>query len=183
MKYTDIKRYLKPYEMHARRKTTINHAFAAAVASHDIFDDRVVRIAISDLGQDPDADLMCVYCESEAETWDHVFATVEKSQFSGAGHRLGNLLPCCKPCNSRKGNRPWETHLAGLKIPEQVRAKRAAKISKYIRKYFSLDPLPAHLPEYKRLIEIRNQIIESMKVADKLAAAIRAKMKPATGGG
>jgi 5-methylcytosine-specific restriction endonuclease McrA len=105
MRFPDIRRYLKPYSIVASRTTTVNHAFAASIAPSDTYEAAKVREAVVALGQDADADLVCVYCGAEAETWDHVHATVKDKAFSGHGHRLGNLLPCCKPCNSKKGNK------------------------------------------------------------------------------
>jgi len=115
-----MRSHLKPYVIVARRKTTINHAFAAAIAPSDEYTDESVREAIVFLGQDPDQPLRCAYCGDSAKTWDHVFATVKDSHFSGYGHRLGNLLPCCKPCNSAKGNKNWRSYLEGLGLPNQL---------------------------------------------------------------
>ena len=124
MRYKDIRRYLKPYSMVASRATTINHAFAACIAPCDKYDEEVMRKAIIALGQDPDSDLLCVYCGDEAETWDHIHATVREKKFSGHGHRIGNLLPCCKTCNSKKGNKPklgdhhrFPRQHSGLRLP------------------------------------------------------------------
>jgi hypothetical protein len=111
VRYSSIRIHLRPYNIVARRATTINHAFAAAIAPSDAYEEARIREAIRLLGQDPDTDLMCVYCDAPAKTWDHVFATVKQTKFSGFGHRLGNLVPCCKPCNSEKGNKPWDTFL------------------------------------------------------------------------
>lgn len=179
MRYTDIRRYLKPYRMYERRKTTINHAFASAIAPFDVYSDEAIRMAVKDLGQDPDAALTCVYCGDEAETWDHVFATVEKGQFSGAGHRLGNLLPCCKPCNSKKGNKDWLTFVQTLKLPEKEKLARIELIARYLAKHFSRDSLPGHLAGYAELISLRDKILSLMKQADDLALVIREKMPPA----
>jgi hypothetical protein len=60
MRYTSIKGHLKAYSIYARRATTINHAFAAAVAPHDAFDDKRVREALETLGQDPEKAIACV---------------------------------------------------------------------------------------------------------------------------
>jgi hypothetical protein len=41
---------------------------------------------------------------------DHIDA-----QANGGGHETGNLFPCCKPCNSQKGNKTideYRTYLA-----------------------------------------------------------------------
>jgi 5-methylcytosine-specific restriction endonuclease McrA len=177
MRYTDIKLHLKPYSIVARRRTTINHAFAASVAPHDEFDDERVRDALKLLGQDPDCLVMCAYCGTAAETWDHVFATVEKTQFSGYGHRLGNLLPCCKPCNSRKGNKDWRVFLKLLGLPENLRKERESRIAAYLDRYRVVDVIPEHLQEYQELMRLRLQVLEIFQRADALASAIRAKAK------
>ena len=176
MKYSDIKRYLKPYSIHGLRKTTINHAFASSIAPCDAYSDEQVRDAIVRLGQDPNADLLCVYCGREAETWDHVFATVSDSEFSGAGHRLGNLLPCCKQCNSKKGNKDWDKYIDGLSAPESEKSRRKRIIAKYLADLFHPDVLPSELPEYRELLALRDQIIRIMQDADVLARNIREKM-------
>ena len=178
MRYPDIKRYLQPYMIVARRKTTINHAFAAAVAPCDDFDESRVRAAVTLLGQEPDSDLLCVYCGQYAETWDHVFAIVQKSQFSGHGHRLGNLLPCCKPCNSKKGNKDWKSFLQNLPITAEVRIQRSADIQRYLDKLLVADPRPEHLPEYQELQSIKQQVLDLLVRADAVAQRLRDKERP-----
>jgi hypothetical protein len=177
MRFTDIKRHLLPYGIYQRRKTTINHAFAAAIAPNDEFDTETVKRAIRLLGQNPDEELLCVYCDAAAETWDHVFATVSQSVFSGAGHRVGNLLPCCKPCNSKKGNRPWKDYICTREAAGQRREQRIDIVSRYLGELFVTDTIPANLPEYDRLQKLRAEILGLMREADGVAASIRQKMK------
>ncbi len=177
MNYRDIRRHLVPYRIFTRRKTTINHAFAAAVAPCDDFAEAVVRDALKLLDQDPDGPLTCVYCDGAAETWDHVFATVKASVFSGAGHRLGNLVPCCKPCNSKKGNRSWQAYIASREAEGAARDARTARLERYLRQHFVEDKLPTGLPEYARLMEIRNEVLQLMREADEVAAVIRERMR------
>lgn len=174
MRFQDIRRYLKPYSMVASRSTTINHAFAASIAPSDTFDEAKVRAAIIALDQDPDADLICVYCGAEAETWDHVHATVKDKAFSGHRHRLGNLLPCCKPCNSKKGNKDWRTFLS-TRPADAARMERERRIHSYLTAYEVKDAIPKHLPEYQELQELRLQVLELFAKADKLAAIVRSK--------
>ena len=171
MHYSSIRSHLKPYVMVARRKTTINHAFAAAIAPNDAYDANRVREAMRVLGQDPDQILLCAYCGAPAQTWDHVFATVKDSGFSGHGHRLGNLLPCCKPCNSAKGNKDWRLYISGLNLPGQT--ERAARIDAFLTKYGVTDVPPRDSPEYTRLLEIKEQVLALLGEADQLAQAIR----------
>jgi hypothetical protein len=175
MRYKDIRRYLKPYSMVASRTTTISHAFAASIAPCDPFDDQRVREALRVLGQDPDGELQCAYCGARAETWDHVHATVQKKKFSGYGHRLGNLLPCCKPCNSRKGNKNWLVFLETLPATAALRAERVGRITTYLTKYGARDSVPEHLPEYEQLQELRRQVLQLLREADDLATVVRRK--------
>ena len=177
MRFDDIKRHLVPYAIFKRRKTTVNHAFASAIAPCDDFDAEVVKRALRLLGQNPDDDLRCVYCDRDAETWDHVFATVRESVFSGAGHRIGNLLPCCKPCNSKKGNREWDVFISSCETAGPSRDARVARIRHYLEKLYVADAVPTALPEYARLLEIRDRVLLLMKEADDIAQIIRAKMK------
>lgn len=177
MRYTSIKGHLKAYSIYARRATTINHAFAAAVAPHDAFDDKRVRAAMMVLGQDPDEAIACVYCGGAAETWDHVHATVVNKEFSGHGHRLGNLLPCCKPCNSKKAGKDWQAYLGQMSLPEGVRGEREKRISRYLKKYGVVDAVPEQSAEYRELIRLRGEVLEIFKRADELAAKIRGKAR------
>lgn len=130
------------------------------------------------LGQDPDAELLCSYCEKPAETWDHVFATVKNSLFSGHGHRLGNLLPCCKPCNSKKGSKNWQQHLSSLGLTAKELDRRTALITGYLDLYGVLDDLPVHSLEYMQLQAIREEILALLTKADHLAANIRGANQP-----
>jgi hypothetical protein len=173
MFYKDIKRHLKPYSIVAKRKTTINHAFASAIAPCDAYDDARVRRAIVDIGQDPDKDLICVYCGKPAETWDHVFATVKQSEFSGHGHRLGNLLPCCKQCNSKKGNKSWEDYLRSMPSSDSAFPTRRKTIETYLSKHQVLDKLPLDSEDCRKLTLIRAQVLELLADADELAKRIR----------
>jgi hypothetical protein len=173
MRIKSISKHLRPYLMLARRRTTINHAFAAAVAPSDTFEEAIVAEAMTMLGMNPDDDLICAYCHGAAETWDHIFATVKDSRFSGHGHRLGNLLPCCKLCNSRKGNKPWQTHLSSLSMADDERKAREEAITNYIARYGVADTVASTSADHYRLDAIRLQVLELLVEGDRIAAKIR----------
>ena len=173
MRYPSIKEHLKPYLIKARRKTTINHAFAAAVAPSDPYEERRVRAAMEVLGQDPDQSLTCVYCGQLAETWDHVFATVKNSHFSGYGHRLGNLIPCCRSCNSKKGNKSWVVYMRTLNGGANGNRQRENILAEYLQEFLVQDTPQAASEDHKRLDAIRAQIIDLFAEADAIAARIR----------
>lgn len=175
MRYASIRTHLRPYMIVARRRTTINHAFAAAIAPADEYDEGRVKIAMEALGQNPDNDLECAYCGAPAETWDHIFATVLDSKFSGHGHRLGNLLPCCKPCNSKKGNKSWRHYLNTIKLTPGELEKRSVSIENYIKTYEVTSQPPEHSAAHVKLQEIRAQVLALLHQADHLAAEVRSQ--------
>jgi hypothetical protein len=100
-----------------------------------------------------------------------VFATVKNSHFSGHGHRLGNLLPCCKSCNSAKGNKEWRDFLASLN--QSNGNNKAAHIENFLTKYSVADSIPTHSKEYEQLLHIKQQVMELLTEADQLAQTIR----------
>jgi hypothetical protein len=118
VKISSIKKYLQSTTIMGRKSTFAN-AFASALAPHDIYSPTAVAEAIRDLGQEPEADLQCVYCGEQAATWDHVFNRVIKGEFSGHGHHIRNLVPCCRKCNERKGSKPWREFLEILNLPDK----------------------------------------------------------------
>lgn len=173
MRYMSLARHLRPYKMVGRRRTTVNHMFAAAIAPNDPYEAGRVRAAVALLGNDPESDLECAYCGENAETWDHIFATVKNGQFSGHGHRVGNLVPCCKPCNSRKGNKTWEAHLASLPLAKAEFRRRHARIEEYVAMYSCNDHVQFQTEDHRRLDEIRSLILELMAEADAIADTMR----------
>jgi len=182
VKIESIKAHLQPYSIMKKSQTTINHAFASAIAPHDAYDIKTLKAAMAVLGQDAEIDLLCVYCDEPAETWDHVFGLVRNLKFSGYGHVVGNLLPCCKKCNSEKGNRDWEDFLK-KKMPSNS-AKKIENLKRYFEKYlpkkFDYEEIKTLCPdEINQLNVIKDRIKALFKEADVLAEAVREKIKKA----
>lgn len=135
MKLSGIKRHLRPYSIVQRRKTPVNHAFASALAPCDDYDEKRVTEAMALLGQKDLNDLRCVYCDSVAETWDHLVGLVKDSELNGYGHQIGNLVPCCGDYNSSKGNKDWREFLR-LRVTDLVELKRVEQaLETYLLKY------------------------------------------------
>ncbi len=175
---SSIKNYLRPSTVMGR-KSTFSSAFASALAPHDAYVPAAVSEAIRDLGQDPDAELDCVYCGAKAATWDHVFGRVVKGDFSGHGHRIRNLVPCCRTCNESKGKKPWREFLETRNSPD-----KNARISRMERFLGNTDAQVIDTEgmrhkaaeELRRFLEIRSQVFDLMAEADRLAAIIRQKV-------
>jgi endonuclease I len=180
MKKTDIKRHLQDYSIFNKRKTTVNHAFASAQSISDTYDEEKVNCAIRLLGQDPDNDLLCVYCDKPAETWDHIKAVVENGEFSGHGHTISNLLPCCKNCNSKKANKDWRIFIEQSKIDQLTKDKKTKLIEEYIKQNRTdIRSILTHecKDELKELNIIRDKIFELMKEGDVKSKLIREKIR------
>lgn len=177
MKVSSIKRYLRPSTIMGR-KSTFSNAFASALAPHDVYVHADVADAMRDLDQDPDAELQCVYCGAEAATWDHVFNRVVKGDFSGYGHRIRNLVPCCRSCNESKGQKPWREFLDARSPPDKdVRVRRMERFldSADAQAVGMEDMRHKAGEELRQFLEIRSQVFELMAEADRLAAIIRQK--------
>ena len=178
MNKNDIKRHLSNYSIFSKRSSTISHAFASALSIADEFDEEKINEALKILGQDKREDLLCAYCDSEAHTWDHINAIVEKSLFSGFGHQLNNLIPCCRTCNYSKGNKNW---LIFLKTRSLDSPERVEKITKYInlnyvdvKNIFKNDILKNDLEEFE---DIKQQVLLLLKKADEKAKVIKQKVR------
>lgn len=59
----------------------------------------------------------CIYCGERADTIDHVVPLVR-----GGTNYEGNLAPCCKPCNSRKGGLTVAEWRTGKRLPRMTNA-------------------------------------------------------------
>jgi 5-methylcytosine-specific restriction endonuclease McrA len=178
MRADSIRKYLRPQKISSRR-STFNNAFASALATHDEFDPKAIEVALSDLGQDPAADLVCVYCGEPAATWDHLHARVKGGEHSGYGHRIRNLVPACRTCNERKGGRTWEAWL-DERSPKDKNV-RSDRLRIYVENggggRIGLDEIERLASsELQRFNEIRHQVFELLAEADELAAAIRKKV-------
>lgn len=178
MKASSIKKYLRPSTVMGRKSTFAN-AFASALAPHDIYVPAEVADAMRDLGQDPDAELQCVYCGAEAATWDHVFNRVIKGDFSGHGHRVRNLVPCCRTCNESKGQKPWREFFETRNPMDKE--ERVRRMEQFLGST-AAQPIATEEMRHKageelmRFLEIRSQVFELMAEADRLAAIIRQKV-------
>jgi NMD protein affecting ribosome stability and mRNA decay len=128
------------------------------------------------LKQNPD-NLTCVYCGAPAETWDHIHGLVKDNRYSGYGHTIGNLLPCCRSCNSQKGNKNWEDFIQTK--PDAT--NRSKVISQYLKKYALVmqdyDSIRNLCPaEINELESIKDKIFYLMDSADKIAENVRRKI-------
>lgn len=180
MKKTSIKAHLKKYSLVQKRKTTINNAFASAIAPFDAYDEQRIDEVITFLGQIPEENLVCVYCGDNAQTWDHLVSLVEGGKLRGFGHQLGNLVPCCKACNSQKGSKDFVVFVKNSESIKGNKEKLIERLGLYAGKFaqpLSIDLVEVHSPrEWQRYNQIRNEIIDLLKEADELADILRERI-------
>jgi hypothetical protein len=143
----------------------------------DTYNEEKIDQALKILEQKPNNKLKCVYCHSDAETWDHIIALVKGGEFSGFGHQIANLVPCCKPCNSKKGNKDWRTFLATTNNPKFSPTELLAMFEKYIR--INSSDFHEHLKnpdiniEFEKFATIKQNVLKLLKDADIQAEIIR----------
>lgn len=132
------------------------------------------------MGQTQTIELECVYCGNEASTWDHLYSLVQKGAFTGYGHQLGNLVPCCKKCNSSKGSKNYSNFIDSLPLAEKSKIETKAKLENYISA-FDYKTIDVNEESYLNLIKgydsIKSEIFQLMKLADLKAEEIRNYLK------
>ena len=177
MKKQSIRSHLKPYSIFQKRKTTVNHAFASALAPNDTYDETLINAALRVLEQDPDGELACVYCGSKAATWDHLIGLVKNSELRGYGHQIGNLVPSCNPCNSSKGSKDWQDFIEFKIEDENRREEIKVKLAAYLMQFatpVNIDEIKTEMPvEWAQYIDIRQKVFVLLKAADEIAEKIR----------
>ncbi|WOF74371.1 HNH endonuclease [Parvibaculaceae bacterium PLY_AMNH_Bact1] len=176
MRIDSLKRKLGKPDKVQSRNSTINSQFSRAIASYDRFDEEVVKEAILALGQDPSRDLVCVYCRNPASGWDHLYGITRNKEYTGFGHQMRNLVPCCASCNSSKGNKDWRDFVATKctanseslveLLSEYSRDVEEGAISAAAIK----DICPDLMGEY---YQTQSKILELMAEADRIADQIR----------
>ena len=177
MKVDSIKSHLKKYEIYTKRRTTINHAFASAIAPVDDYDLEVIKSAMAFLNLDTENELLCIFCKEKAETWDHLVGLVKDGELRGFGHQVGNLVPCCKKCNSEKGSKLHSDYITQSNRVKGDRTELIELLDAYSLKYASpinLDKLKVIKgTEYNEYLEVKEEIFKLMQKADVLAEKLR----------
>lgn len=175
-----IRSHLAPYSIFAKRKTTVAHAFASALAPSDEYDEARIEQSLVALGQKNLTQLTCVYCDRLAETWDHLENLVKDGRLNGYGHQIGNLVPCCRDCNSKKGGKPFRTFIgASVAFTEMEKLKLISRLENHLTLAIpiassSSDPsIRAAMTEFD---EIQSQILVLMAKADQLAQTLRSAL-------
>lgn len=155
------------------------------MAPRDHVDDPRWAEALAILDQDADAELTCVYCGAPATSWDHLFPLVNDKDPTGHGHAVGNLVPACGSCNTRKQNKPWRDFVETLAADrrELVRERLEQLVQRFIvdeAAPFDAHPFP---PEVRaELLRLRSEIHDRMRQVDSLVGAHRTPLRISSSG-
>jgi hypothetical protein len=172
-----IRSHLAPYSIFAKRKTTVAHAFASALAPSDDYDEVRIEASLVALGQKNLMQLSCVYCERLAETWDHLENLVKDGQLNGYGHQIGNLVPCCRDCNSQKGGKPFRDFInANTRLTEAEKSSLILRLENHLALTKPIAPAnlnPAGQEALAKFLALQTQILALMEEADKHAQILR----------
>lgn len=173
-----IRSHLAPYSIFSKRRTTVAHAFASALAPSDEFDKERVEAALDALGQKNLKQLTCVYCGKLAQTWDHLENLVKDGKLNGYGHQIGNLVPCCRECNSAKGGKPFQDYVQTLPLTPDEKVDLTSRLKNHLAQAKPIDKagLDAKGQEaLDKFNEIQEQILKLMEEADSYAQVLRAQ--------
>jgi len=180
MKKQALKKHLGIYSIYKKRHTTINHAFASAISYFDDYNEKEIDKALRFLNQKPNAELKCVYCNKKASTWDHLKCLVKNGAFTGYGHQLGNLVPCCKTCNSSKGKKDYSEYIDKIEMDIDRKIELKAQLEKYSAE-FICNKIEITEKKYEQLTQeydnVKQDIFKLMQKADSIAEHIRSNFK------
>lgn len=158
----------------------MSHAFASALAPVDEYNKDRIQAAMTELGLVSD-NLACVYCASPAETWDHLVNLVKAGELNGYGHQLGNLVPCCRHCNSKKGSKSYEVFIDAMQgLDERRKSALKQKLSAHLQlsKPTTFEHASGRSRELLDEIDaIKRSIIGLMGDADKKIQELREETK------
>lgn len=173
-----IRSHLAPYSIFSKRRTTVAHAFASALAPSEEFDNEKVEAALNALGQKNLQALTCIYCGKSAQTWDHLENLVREGKLNGYGHQIGNLVPCCRDCNSEKGGKSFRDYVNTLSLFPAEQADLIARLEKHLSLAAPVDISTLDSEDEDTLDKfnaIRLKILRLMEDADALAQILREK--------
>jgi hypothetical protein len=74
-----------------------------------------------------------------------------------------------------KATNPGETILQSLSLDNAEISHRETLIDAHVGRHLKRDAVPEELPEYRELLRIREQVLDLLAQADRLAKAIRMK--------
>ena len=172
------------------RTSTITSQFARTIAPYLKPTPLQLNERYKQFGMDS-ATASCVYCGGEQTEWDHLFAIVADSKWTGYFTEINNLIPACGKCNQSRGKKSyaeWMLSNADLsvknvfikrhKLSEEQAVLEVKKRIMLIDEVVKKSP-PKHLAvDHKSVLETayedkRLEIIKLLYEAQKIAEQIQ----------
>lgn len=98
---------------------------------------------------------------------------VRNQRYAGRGHRLGNLVPSCRECNSSKGSKDWRQFAAKSGVALD-RVERLEAYENLLTDVCDQDELEERYPDLMAAYSgLRASVNNMLKVADGIAAEIQ----------
>jgi HNH endonuclease len=168
------------------RKTSITNAFVSAIIPVIKPTPEEIADALEILGMTAET-VTCIYCGDKSSAWDHLRPIVVGRRPTGFISEIANLVPCCQPCNSSKGNKPWRTWMAG-EAPQSSASRNVPDLQSRIERLDAFERWrqPTHVDfaaivgaqvyedYWRELDRIIGEMEQSQRLADKLRAQIAA---------
>ena len=84
------------------RTSSITNAFYASILPFNRFTNPDVNKRLISLGYSnieiESENIYCIYCGSEANTWDHLYPLIKNREATGYYHDISNMVPSCNTC-------------------------------------------------------------------------------------
>lgn len=168
------------------RISTINNSFAMSITPFiKTTDQAKIDQHYADLKVLKDR---CAYCLRPAKSVDHLFPLVQNGEPSGYISDIDNLVPCCKDCNSKKGNQLFKDWYDKEETKEYLRhecdltddqiAERRKIIVDFIEQHSKHYDLKSYLTdaEWDKFLNLKEKINEELKEADAYCRQLQEKI-------
>ena len=102
---------------------------------------------------------------------------MRKGKLNGYGHQVGNLVPCCRDCNSQKGGKSFRDFInANADLTEAEKSNLILRLETHLalaKPIKEFDRNPEEQEALTKFLALQNQIFCLMQEADKYAQTLR----------
>src|SRR5450830_1301582 len=100
------------------------------------------------------------------QTWDHLTNLVKAGEFNDYGRQIGNLVPCCRDCNSTKGSSSFSKFVATLSISETEKKELIDRLKNHqllVKEVDSSKRTKEEIELLEKYREIQNEVLALLK--------------------
>jgi hypothetical protein len=188
----DARKMRKAFRMPAvqsmkSRKTSITNAFVSSIIPVIRPTPEQIAEALRIFGMTAET-VSCIYCGDKSSALDHLRPIVDGRRPTGFISEIANLVPCCQPCNSSKGNSNWRAWMTGS-APQSPASRGVGDLQSRIQRLDAFERWrqPTHVDfaaivgaqayedYWRELDRIIGEMEHSQRLADKLRAQIAAQ--------